>query len=79
MITHIKYFYLVLKDRIKSKEPIFFATVKKVCIKIGIAALAVIGANISLSLALPTTLITILGYIVAIVVAVYGTSSLTKE
>ncbi len=77
IITAIKYNYIQLRNRIKADEPLFFATVKKVCIKLGIAALAVIGANVTLSLALPTTLITILSYMVAIVVAIYGTSSLT--
>jgi len=79
IITKIKYNYILLKNRIKEDEPLFFATIKKVCIKIAIAALAVIGANVTLSLALPTTLITILSYMVAVVVAIYGTSSLTTK
>lgn len=79
LLTHIKYNWLVVTDRIKTKSPAFFIDLKKIALKVGGSAVAVLTANVALSLSLPAALITVLGYIVAVCVAIAGTSQLTKE
>jgi len=79
ILTSIRYNYLIVKNRIKANEPLFFARLKKIAIRIVLASVAVITANTTLTLALPVALITGLSYAVAVGVAVYGTSILTKE
>lgn len=71
--------YTIIKNRYKSDSPLFFVRLKKFAMSVGTSALAVISINSIASLALPATLITILSYVVAICVAIAGTSKLTKE
>jgi len=66
-------------ERWKSESPTFFKKLKNVSISVGTSAGAVIAANATMSLNLSETLISILGYVVAVCVAIAGTSKLTKE
>jgi len=69
----------VIKERWHAKSPKFFIQLKKSAFKIGGSAAAVLVANSTMSLNLNSTLLTCLGYVVAICVAIAGTSQLTKE
>jgi len=79
IITKIKYNYIQLRNRIISESPAFFVRLRKIMFKLGCGALAVITANASVPLTLPATLITVLSYIVAVCLGVYGSSFLTTK
>jgi len=68
-----------LLERWNAKSPKFFIQLKKISFKIGGSCSAVLVANSTMSLNLNSVLITGLGYLVAVCVAVAGTSQLTKE
>jgi hypothetical protein len=65
--------------RWKAECPDFFKKVKKGALSIGGSAVAVIVANSSLSLNLNTTLISILGYVIAACAFTAGTAQLTRQ
>ena len=71
--------YIAIKNRYKANSPVFFIQLKRLSMSVGCSALAVISINSIASLALPATLISSLGYVVAACAAVAGTSKLTKE
>jgi len=64
-----------LKERWQSKTPTFWKKVQR----IGIAAGVIGGAIIAAPIALPATLITVGGYLVAVGSVTAGLSQLTKE
>ena len=66
-------------DRLKAETPLFFKKLRVFSIRVGGSAAAVIVANSSMSLRLDETLLSVLGYIVAVCVAVAGTSQLAKK
>lgn len=68
-----------LIERVKAECPEFFKQLKKYAMGIGSSAVAVFVANSSLSLNLSPTLISILGYVIAVCAAVAGTAQLTKS
>lgn len=79
IIETIKYKYTLISNRIKSESPQFFKTLKQIAYTVGASSVAVITANTTFSLALPATLITILSYVIAVCVAIAGTSQLTTK
>ena len=66
-------------ERLNAKSPKFFIQLKRYALKIGGSCAAVLVVNSTMSLNLNSVLITGLGYLVAVCVAVAGTSQLTKE
>jgi hypothetical protein len=66
-------------ERWKSELPSFFKKLKAVAISIGTSAAAVLVANTAMTLNLPAQLIDALGYVIAVCVAIAGTSQLTKK
>ena len=78
IITSLKYNYLIIKNRLKTDSPVFFVKLKGIALKVAGSAVAVITVNSTLTLGLPVALITALGYLVAVCVAIAGTSQLTK-
>lgn len=68
-----------IADRVKAECPKFFKKLKKYAISVGGSAVAVVVANSSLSLNLNATLISILGYLIAVCAAVAGTAQLTRD
>lgn len=79
ILTRIEYIYLTVKERWTSNSPAFFKGLKNFALQLGGAALAVIAINATLPISLPTSVITIASYIVAVCSAVAGTAKLTKE
>ncbi len=79
IITSITYHWIELKNRIKANEPLYFTKLKTIIIRVVLASVAVITVNSTLTLGLPVALITVLSYIIAAGVGVYGTTILTKE
>jgi len=66
-------------ERWNAKSPLFFKKLKGYAISIGGPSAAVLVANSTMSLNLNSTLISVLGYVVAACVATAGTAKLTKE
>lgn len=66
-------------ERWKTKSPVFFKKLKAYALSIGGSAASVLVANGAMSLNLNQTLISVLGYVVAVCVAIAGTAKLTKE
>lgn len=77
LLTSIKYNYILLRNRVKADSPAFFIGLRLIMFRVGVGSLAVITANATIPLTLPVTLITILSYIVAVCLGVYGSSFLT--
>jgi hypothetical protein len=69
----------ITKARWTAKSPVFFIKLKWLSIKIGGPAAAVLAANNAMTLNLNPDLITKLEYLVAVCVAIAGTSQLTVE
>jgi len=69
----------IVWQRIKLETPVFFKRLRNLAIYIGGSATAVITANATIPLNLPTKIITLCSYIIAICVAIAGTSQLTKK
>lgn len=68
-----------LFERFKSESPDFFKRVKTIALSMGGSALAVLAINATIDLHLPEFVLTGMGYVVAICVAVAGTSQLTRK
>ncbi len=66
-------------ERLKADTPLFFKKARNLSFRVGGSAAAVIVANSSMSLRLDETLISVLGYVVAVCVAIAGTSQLAKK
>jgi hypothetical protein len=66
-------------ERLKAESPAFFKKLKKIALSVGGSAATVLTVNASLSLNLPSMLISVIGYVVAASVAIAGTSLLTKK
>ena len=66
-------------DRIKAESPSFFKKLRTLALSVGGSALAVIAANKAISLGLNETLLEVLNYVIAVCVAIAGTSQLTKK
>jgi hypothetical protein len=69
----------VIKYRWKAESPEFFKELKKLSIKIGSSASAVVIINSTTQLNLNINLITALSYLIAICAAIAGTSQLTVK
>lgn len=68
-----------LIDRWKAKSPAFFVKAKKVAYSVGGSAIAVLVANKTFELGLNETLVSVIGYVVAVCAGVAGTAKLTKD
>jgi len=66
-------------ERWKAELPAFFKKLKTIAVSVGTSAAAVLVANTAMTLNLPEQLISALGYVIAICVAIAGTSQLTKK
>jgi hypothetical protein len=70
---------LTLKERYKSLESEFMKGLRKLAFSIGGSLTAVIVADKTLSLGLPTNVMEILGYGIAICVGIAGTTKFSVE
>jgi hypothetical protein len=66
-------------ERWKAESPPFFLKLKKVALKVGGSAAAVVTANAIMGLNLNTTLISVLSYAVAACAAIAGTAQLSQK
>ena len=71
--------FSTIKERWKAETPIFFNGVKKLAVSIGTPCMAIWVANSSLTLDLPSILLTICKYSIAICASMGITAQLTKQ
>ena len=79
LTTKIYSFMKEIILRLKSDTPVFWKKVQKLSISLATTAITVLTVNSTYSLALPSTVITSLGYAVAIGAAIAGTAQLTQK
>lgn len=72
-------FIKLLYSRIRSKTPMFWKSVQRFALSLGMSAVAVLVANGQFSLDLNPTLLLVIKYTVAVCAAIAGTAQLTKE
>lgn len=72
-------FIKLLYSRIRSKTPMFWKSVQRFALSLGMSAVAVLVANGQFSLDLNPTLLLVIKYTVAVCSAIAGTAQLTKE
>ena len=66
-------------ERWRAESPEFFKKLKAYSLSVGGPAAAVLVANTTMSLNLNAALVSSLGYLVAVCVAIAGTANLTRE
>ncbi len=72
-------FIKLLYSRTRSKTPMFWKSVQRFALSLGMSAVAVLVANGQFSLDLNPTLLLVIKYTVAVCAAIAGTAQLTKE
>ncbi len=72
-------FIKLLYSRIRSKTPMFWKSVQRFALSLGMSAVAVLVANGQFSLDLNPTLLLVIKYTVAVCAAIASTAQLTKE
>lgn len=72
-------FIQLLYSRIRSKTPMFWKSVQRFALSLGMSAVAVLVANGQFSLDLNPALLLVIKYTVAVCAAIAGTAQLTKE